>query len=170
MKIMNKNKEILYFSIYIFYFVVYIKHGGVLTMGEIRENLKKNLGYYLTLKGISQKDLSITLGVSQAAVTNWIKGKNSPDIEIVAKLCDALDVSINDLMGWGEKPIIPAYSLTAQEVARAFDKASPKDQMAVRIILGLPADLTKKADAEIADEISPDKKGESSTSTNIKDA
>lgn len=47
-------------------------------MGEIRENVKQNLGYFLSLRGMSQKELAMKLGVSQSAVTNWIKGKNSP--------------------------------------------------------------------------------------------
>lgn len=67
-------------------------------MGEIRERLRKNLAYYLTTKNISQKALAESLNVSQAAVTNWIKGKNSPDIEVIAELCEVLNISINDLL------------------------------------------------------------------------
>lgn len=73
-------------------------------MGEVRERLKRNLAYYLMLKNISQKSLSEMLGISQAAVTNWIKGKNAPDIETLAQICDILEVGINELLGLpGEK-------------------------------------------------------------------
>lgn len=68
-------------------------------MGIIRDNVKKNLGYYLSLKGITQKELAKKLNVSQSAVTNWIKGKNSPDIELVAEICDILDISVTELFG-----------------------------------------------------------------------
>ena len=61
-------------------------------MGEIRENVKQNLGYFLSLRGMSQKELAMKLGVSQSAVTNWIKGKNSPDIEMVALICQHLHI------------------------------------------------------------------------------
>lgn len=71
-------------------------------MGQIRENVKKNLGYYLSLQGISQKELAERLGVSQSAVTNWIKGKNSPDIEAVAQICQVLRISVSDLFGAGD--------------------------------------------------------------------
>lgn len=67
-------------------------------MRDVRERLRKNLSYYLTTKNITQKSLAESLNVSQAAVNNWIKGKNSPDIEIIAKLCEILNVSINDLL------------------------------------------------------------------------
>lgn len=68
-------------------------------MGEIRNNLKKNLSYYLDLMNVSQKTLSEKLNVSQAAVTNWVKGKNSPDIETVSEICDFLNIKMSDLLG-----------------------------------------------------------------------
>ena len=68
-------------------------------MGEIRENVKQNLGYFLSLRGMSQKELAMKLGVSQSAVTNWIKGKNSPDIEMVALICQHLHISVAELFG-----------------------------------------------------------------------
>lgn len=72
-------------------------------MGEIRGNLQKNLRYYLSLKDINQKELAKQLNVSPSAVTNWIKGKNSPDIEVVAQLCDILEISITDLLGTNDE-------------------------------------------------------------------
>lgn len=68
-------------------------------MGEIRNNLKRNLSYYLDLLNISQKTLAEKLNVSQAAVTNWVKGKNSPDIETVSEICDFLNIKMSDLLG-----------------------------------------------------------------------
>ncbi len=67
-------------------------------MGELRNSLKQNLNHYLSLSGMTQKDFSIKLGVSQAAVTNWLKGNNSPDIDVIAKICDVLGITINDLI------------------------------------------------------------------------
>ena len=49
-------------------------------MGAVRDNLQQNLNYYLKENKMTQKKLSELLDVSQAAVTNWTKGKNSPDI------------------------------------------------------------------------------------------
>lgn len=74
-------------------------------MGEIRENIRKNLGYYLTLKKMSQKELAEKLGVSQASVTCWIKGKNSPDIEAVAQICKILNITVTDLFGTNSKTL-----------------------------------------------------------------
>lgn len=73
-------------------------------MGEIRDNIRRNLAYYLALKDISQKDFAERLGVSQSSVTCWIKGKNSPDIEIVAQICNLLEISVADLFGMDSRP------------------------------------------------------------------
>lgn len=68
-------------------------------MGVIRDNVRKNLEYYLTLNHMSQKDFAKELGVSQSAVTNWVTGKNSPNIEIVAQICELFKISVSDLFG-----------------------------------------------------------------------
>lgn len=103
-------------------------------MGEIRENVKRNLGYYLLLRGMSQKQLAGELGVSQSAVTNWIKGKNSPDIEAAAKACEILDISIVDLFGTDKRS-----TLTARErlMIQRY-REHPELQVAIDILLGLP--------------------------------
>lgn len=73
-------------------------------MGQIRDNVQRNLGYYLSLTGMNQKELSEKLGVSQSAVTNWIKGKNSPDIEVVAQICNIFNISVTELFGTDNNP------------------------------------------------------------------
>lgn len=86
-------------------------------MGEIRNNLKKNLSYYLDLMNVSQKTLSEKLNVSQAAVTNWVKGKNSPDIETVSEICDFLNIKMSDLLGENKninKPHVKDNSLISK--------------------------------------------------------
>lgn len=102
-------------------------------MGEIRDNVKKNLGYYLSLKGISQKELAEKLRVSQSAVTNWIKGKNSPDIEIVAQICDILGISVIELFGTDGSD---KYDKQEKRVIEKY-RAKPELQQAVDILLGV---------------------------------
>ena len=69
-------------------------------MGELRDNLTYNLNRLLddNKSIMSKKQFAEALGVSQSAVTNWIKGNNSPDIELIAKICDLFNVSINQLI------------------------------------------------------------------------
>lgn len=93
-------------------------------VGEIRDNVKKNLGYYLSLKKISQKQLAEKLRVSQSAVTNWIKGKNSPDIEAVAQICNILEISVTDLFGVAPAALNPI----AERAAASFKNLNPDYQ------------------------------------------
>lgn len=102
-------------------------------MGEIRENVQKNLGYYLTLKGISQKKLAEMLQVSQSAVTNWIKGKNSPDIEMVADICEILDITVTQLFGTQEPD---NYTLLERTLILRY-REHPELQHAINILLGI---------------------------------
>ncbi len=67
-------------------------------MGSVRENLQQNLKFYFKQRGISQKQLAQQLNVSQAAVTNWVKGKNAPDIEVLIQLCHLLEVPLERLL------------------------------------------------------------------------
>ncbi|MFI3329216.1 MAG: helix-turn-helix transcriptional regulator [bacterium] len=62
---------------------------------RVAENIKK----YLVMQGKSQVDLARHLGLTKAAITNWIKGTTSPDINNISEICNYLDISVNDLFG-----------------------------------------------------------------------
>lgn len=91
-------------------------------MGKLRENLRIKLGYYLSVSGMSQKDLADRLGVSQSSITNWLKGKNSPDIDLIAEICNIFKIEITDLMDIKNSPA-PAEAET-EEDARTKEYAS----------------------------------------------
>lgn len=63
----------------------------------------KELGLYISErrreKGLTQKDLAQRLYVTDKAVSRWERGKGFPDIVVIKPLAEALDVSINELLG-----------------------------------------------------------------------
>ena len=65
---------------------------------NIREILRKNLIQLMDIYKVSQKELAEKLGVTPSAVNNWIKGSNSPNIEIVAQICFIFNISISELL------------------------------------------------------------------------
>lgn len=77
-------------------------------MNDIRETLRVNLEHQLKKSGLTQKQLAQQLGVSPSAVTNWIKGKNSPDIEYVAIMCDIFNIGLSDLLDSSSTKNAPA--------------------------------------------------------------
>lgn len=58
-----------------------------------------NLKKYRTEAGMTQKDLAGILGVKHNAVSSWESGVNSIDIEVLFKICEALRVDINLMLG-----------------------------------------------------------------------
>jgi transcriptional regulator with XRE-family HTH domain len=61
--------------------------------------LGTNIVYLRTQKGLNQKDFAAKIGVSQVSLSNYEHGKQTPPLEMLVKIADALDVSLDDLCG-----------------------------------------------------------------------
>lgn len=75
-------------------------------MLSARENIQRNLGILLSRKKMTQKKLADTLQLSQTAVTNWIKGKNAPDIDTLMRICEIFEISINEMIAEPDQLLI----------------------------------------------------------------
>ena len=65
-------------------------------MSAISDRIKE----YRLRKGMTQQELAEALGESSGRVIyHWEKGSGRPDCEKIAKLCDLLDVSADELIG-----------------------------------------------------------------------
>ena len=82
-------------------------------MGKVRKIIGDNIKTICEMKGIRQIDIAEYMGISQGSVSNWMKGINSIDIENLARLCEFLGVSLNQI--YGVDPITPESLLSAQE-------------------------------------------------------
>ena len=56
----------------------------------------------LRRSGITQKELAKKIGVSAQTVSKYMKADVFPALDTFAKLCSALDVSANYVLGLGE--------------------------------------------------------------------
>lgn len=61
--------------------------------------LGNNIKTFRKNKGYSQETLAQELFVVRQTVSKWEKGQSVPDAEMIEKLADTLDVSVNDLLG-----------------------------------------------------------------------
>lgn len=83
---------------------------------DVRSALTQNLNELLRIKGIKAIDLAETAGVSKSAVSHWLAGDNSPNIEILAKICLAYDVKLSEMLNekieisYGNKELLKKYS------------------------------------------------------------
>ena len=64
-------------------------------MNKIAENLK----YLRKLKSISQREIAKELNISHGAWGNYEAGTREPSIEMLIKICDYFDVSMDFLVG-----------------------------------------------------------------------
>ena len=48
---------------------------------------------------MTQTELAKKIGISNSRLSNWEKGLNRPDVDVVASICKALSISANSLLG-----------------------------------------------------------------------
>lgn len=108
-------------------------------MSNLREILQKNLADIINNSEMSKKEIAERLGVSAASVTKWVKGDNSPDIELIAKICNLFDTNINTLL---QLPKTQTFTLTEheKEVITAY-RSKPEMQQAVDRLLGVEEEI-----------------------------
>ena len=89
-------------------------------MSFIGEQIKK----YRNIKGMTQQDIADSLGESSGRVIyNWEKGIGRPDCDKLAKLCDLLGVSADELIGcksMAQRPTATAWTMLQKY--RALDE------------------------------------------------
>lgn len=85
-------------------------------------------------KGLSQKEFAAAIGQSNTTVSNWERGLTRPDVDVLVKICEVLDVPADDLL---DIRIAPGdISEHEKKLILAYRK-KVKFQEAVDILLGL---------------------------------
>lgn len=68
---------------------------------EISQEIKKRRKEL----NITQEELANRLNVTRAAISNWEVGRNYPDIQLLVKLSDELNISLDQLLRGDEKMV-----------------------------------------------------------------
>ncbi len=90
-------------------------------------------------RNLTQKQLADLLNVTDKAVSRWETGKGYPDIEILVKLSDAFDISVNELLN-GERIEKENIPHTADEqIVIAYRKENETKKKSKKIILAVLA-------------------------------
>lgn len=83
-------------------------------------------------KNMTQMNLADAMGVSYQAVSNWERGNSMPDISKLEDLCNALDLTVNELLGMETKAaaavekVMQSEELTAEELAEVAPILPPE--------------------------------------------
>ena len=104
----------------------------------MKYEIGKRIRKYREDRKLSQKDLADMIGVSNSSISNWEKGINRPDADMLADLCRALKVSPSELLDVR----LSTDELNDQErkVIQAY-RTKTELQQAVNILLGIEEEL-----------------------------
>ena len=70
---------------------------------EIRKmNFSKEFESLLKQYGYTQSAFAQKVGTTQATVNRWIRGVNQPDYETLFLICEILDTTPNEILGWDD--------------------------------------------------------------------
>lgn len=95
---------------------------------------KYNLCAARKAAGLTQKQLANKLNVSNNAISNWEKGVSRPDIDQLAKICEILNVSPNDLLSAKLETVV---SIDEQVVLNKYRKLDTHGEQVVTAVLDL---------------------------------
>lgn len=107
---------------------------------SLRERIRLNLLSSMERANINQVQLAEKLGISKGTVNNWARGNNSPDVDMVPKICKVLGISILDLYSPTKlepqegKKITPLYSSEAMKLAKDYDGLDRHGRKVVRLV------------------------------------
>ena len=68
-------------------------------LGNVKTEILENIAKYRQLRGVTQKEISEATGKNRSTVSGWEIKNSAPDIELLPKICKALNISISDLFG-----------------------------------------------------------------------
>lgn len=119
-------------------------------------NLSERLKLLLADSGKDQKEIACALGVSEGALSNYLKGR-VPDLEVLRRMRDYFGMSVDVLLGWGEAKesvgtiITQAAALFASGLGR--DEAEQQEVFNEYVILLSDVRLHAKSLVEKLDDL-----------------
>lgn len=86
-------------------------------------------------KGMTQKELALKAGVTEAAMSHYIKGDRMPRASVLAKIADALGTSSDYLMNGKSMNRKEEVSYAKRLIARNASQMSKEEKMSIINIL-----------------------------------
>lgn len=109
-------------------------------------NFSENLKYIRNNAGMTQKTLSERVGVTSVTIGNWERGVRQPSFELLSKLADALDTSVDALLG---KHRTARRNLAEEELLANYRQLDAHGQKLVRIICNTELERLKPRKPEV---------------------
>lgn len=105
-------------------------------MKDIKTIVAKNILFYRKKKKLSQKTLAEMIGVKHNTISSWESCTNSVDIDNLFKICDALDISVDVMMGIDTTNDSFSVSDNEKRLVLAY-RSHPEMQLAINKMLDI---------------------------------
>ncbi len=83
--------------------------------------LAQNLRYLREQKGITQNEMANVFGISQSTVGNWEQNHRKPEIEMLVRLAEYFEVTLDNLVLQELKPNLPLYVSNIKHLRKQYD-------------------------------------------------
>ncbi len=87
-------------------------------------------------KGMTQEELAVRLNVVRQTISKWEKGLSVPDAEMLVRLAEVLDVSVNELLG-ADISKEEGRNELAEQLARINEQLAVRNRRSRRIWIGV---------------------------------
>ena len=83
------------------------------------DKFNENLKVARERKGLSQKDISESIGVAKSTYSLYESGNREPNVQTIKKIADTLNVSADELLGIDDEPHTIAAHFDGDEYTEA---------------------------------------------------
>lgn len=99
------------------------------------DTFKERLALLLQQKKMTQKDLAAKAGVTEAAMSHYLKGDRTPRASVLARIADALGTTSDYLMGGNNVDSFEEINYAKRLIARNVHQMSKEEKMDIINIL-----------------------------------
>ena len=85
--------------------------------------VRKNLKSIIEERGISQKKVALEVGMTESALSNWLKDSSLPTLKKTLEICEVIGVSIIDVFTY------PVKYVPEDQVNPSCEECKRKDKM-----------------------------------------
>jgi len=94
--------------------------------------LQENIKNFRKERGLTQEELAIRLNVVRQTVSKWEKGLSVPDADMLQRLAEVLEVTVNQLLGEEREPERNRNEI-AEQLARINEQLAIRNRRSRRI-------------------------------------
>ena len=99
------------------------------------DTFNERLALLLQQKNMTQKDLAARAGVTEAAISHYLKGDRTPRASVLTRIAEALGSTTDYLMGGAEVDSIGELNYAKRLFARNVHQMSKEEKMDIINIL-----------------------------------